>query len=111
MDFLVTLTTMYFASKNFFYACLPCSSTNPFFSLIQAHKHNFLEGECITIAGPSVHVQCIFPFEFNGKVYYDCALDSDGYWCSTKVDSTGTHIGGQGNWGTCGQDCMKGKIY
>ena len=74
-----------------------------------ADKHNYLEGECITIAGPSVDVQCIFPFEFNGRVYYDCALDSDGYWCSTKVDSTGSHIGEQGNWGVCGPTCFNGQ--
>ena len=28
---------------------------------------------------------------------------NDGTWCSTKVDSTGTHI--QGHWGKCNNHC------
>ena len=68
----------------------------------------FKKDECITIGGPSRNATCIFPFEFNGIIYHDCAQDSDGYWCSTKVDSTGTHITGQGNWGICGPNCFNG---
>ena len=26
-------------------------------------------------------------------------------WCSTLVDDTGHHVGGQGKWGNCGPDC------
>ena len=26
-------------------------------------------------------------------------------WCSTLVDNTGKHVGGQGKWGTCGPGC------
>ena len=70
----------------------------------------FEDNGCITSGGASPNSLCIFPFKFGGKTYNECALDSDGYWCSTKVDSNGTHIGGQGNWGTCGQNCMKGKM-
>ena len=37
---------------------------------------------------------------------YDvCALDTDGFWCSTKVDSLGNHVSGGGHWGTCGTEC------
>ena len=46
---------------------------------------------------------------FNGITYNECAHDADGFWCSTKVDSNGNHIGEQGNWGLCGQNCVKGK--
>merc|ERR1712107_551056 len=27
------------------------------------------------------------------------------YWCSTKVDSTGTHVNGEGNYGFCSVEC------
>ncbi len=26
-------------------------------------------------------------------------------WCSTLVDETGHHVGGQGKWGNCGPGC------
>jgi len=26
-------------------------------------------------------------------------------WCSTKVDSQGVHVNGEGNYGFCGADC------
>ena len=26
-------------------------------------------------------------------------------WCSTEVDESGHHIGGQGKWGNCGPNC------
>merc|ERR1711962_1196962 len=26
-------------------------------------------------------------------------------WCSTEVDDTGHHVGGQGKWGNCGPNC------
>ena len=69
------------------------------------------ETECITIDGPKQNSPCIFPFFFNGIKYHKCGHDIDigGYWCSTKVDSSGKHIGGQGNWGICGSLCPKGK--
>ena len=32
--------------------------------------------------------------------------DPDGrYWCSTKIDANGTHIGGKGYWGYCKKGC------
>ena len=63
---------------------------------------------CKTIAGPSINKDCVFPFAFNGMKYNKCAFDSDGFWCSTKVDATGSHISGM--WGICGSDCPKGLI-
>ena len=48
---------------------------------------------------------CIFPFEYDGETFEVCALDESGFWCSTKVDSFGRHIGGEGHWGTCGLEC------
>jgi len=63
--------------------------------------------KCKTIAGPSSNKNCIFPFVFNGTRYNRCAFDSDGFWCSTRVDSTGSHIAGAGNWGICGPNCPK----
>ena len=38
--------------------------------------------------------------------YSECTWDGDssgGAWCSTSVDITGTHVGG--NWGNCGPNC------
>ena len=29
----------------------------------------------------------------------------DESWCSTKVDESGNHIGGRGNWGNCDENC------
>ena len=53
---------------------------------------------------------CIFPFRFEDKIYNGCTwVDNDPWddrpWCSTKVDVNGVHIGGQGNWGVCGNEC------
>ena len=70
-----------------------------------------LSEECKTVGGASPNVDCVFPFAFDNKVHYSCIYDSstDGHpWCSTKVDSKGCHIGGQGNWGICGPNCFKG---
>ena len=60
---------------------------------------------CTTNAGPSSNIPCALPFIFNETVYNKCDLDSDGYWCSTKVDSSGKHVGGEGNWGICSPGC------
>ena len=42
-------------------------------------------------------------------IYILCSKDdSDGItvgWCSTKVDSQGVHVNGEGNYGFCGADC------
>ena len=44
---------------------------------------------------------CLFPFIFNNVTYSSCTWDySNTPWCSTRVDSSGVHIGGAK--GTCG---------
>ena len=65
-------------------------------------------GNCTTNGGPSSNVSCTFPFILSGVTYNECAFDIEGYWCSTKVDYSGVHIGGQGNWGICSQGCPVG---
>ena len=61
-------------------------------------------------SGASAHKPCIFPFRFNGVVYTQCTwvsahLTEHKPWCSTEVDESGHHIGGQGKWGNCGSGC------
>ena len=64
--------------------------------------------DCTTEWGPSSNMKCVFPFIFGKTTYNKCKYDSEyGYWCSTKVDSSGIHIGSQGNWGTCNANCPK----
>jgi hypothetical protein len=64
----------------------------------------------VTNAGASAGKPCIFPFRFNGAIHYKCTWDQahlteEKAWCSTLVDSTGHHVGGQGKWGNCGPGC------
>ena len=47
----------------------------------------------------------MIPFKYNDVTHNTCAHDEDGFWCSTKIDSFGIHVGGEGNWGTCGPNC------
>eukprot|EP00094_Tigriopus_californicus_P008738 TCALIF_08423-PA protein Name:"Protein of unknown function" AED:0.91 eAED:0.91 QI:0/0/0/0.2/1/1/5/0/253 len=65
---------------------------------------------CVTSAGAAPGKPCIFPFEFNGAIHYKCTWDQSQLtdnkpWCSTLVDSTGHHVGGQSKWGNCGSGC------
>ena len=69
-----------------------------------------LEDMCKTVGGPSANQPCIFPFKWSGKTYNSCPVDPDDSnetWCSTKTDSDGNHITGQGLWGQCGPKCKK----
>ena len=69
-----------------------------------------LEDTCKTVGGPSANQPCVFPFKWSGKTYTSCPVDpddSDETWCSTKTDSEGNHITGQGLWGQCGPKCKK----
>ena len=64
--------------------------------------------DCITNSGPSSGKKCIFPFIYRGDTYTKCIRingQSDRSWCSTKVDSNNRHIGGEGNWGYCDDNC------
>ena len=50
------------------------------------------------------HESCIFPFKFNNVTYYSCTWAySNIAWCSTKIDSSGVHVGG--SKGKCGDGC------
>ena len=65
---------------------------------------------CTTDSGAAPNLPCIFPFKFNGAVHTSCIWDmahltEHKAWCSTLVDDTGHHVGGQGKWGNCGPDC------
>ena len=54
--------------------------------------------------------ECVFPFRFRGKTYRGCLPDPEykgETWCSTKVYSNGTHVGGEGKYGLCSSDCPK----
>jgi len=64
---------------------------------------------CVTVGGAKVGAQCVFPFKFGDKIYNGCTFDdADGkYWCSTRTDSNGVHMGGQGLWGHCSPICRK----
>ena len=66
---------------------------------------------CKTVSGADVDNTCIFPFETTDGTYYDCNVDDDGAWCSTKVDKKNIHISGEGNWGICGPHCPFAGMY
>ena len=56
-------------------------------------------GNCMTVAGPSSGIECIFPFIVDGITHIACTTHlnnpEDEPWCSTKVDDNGNHIGEQ----------------
>jgi len=66
---------------------------------------------CLTVSGPDTGSACIFPFTFNSVTYVSCAEWVYGgefqgqKWCSTKVDSSGVHVNGEGKYGICASDC------
>jgi len=52
---------------------------------------------------------CKFPFKFRNKIFASCTTDFDPdnrAWCSTKVDSKGVHISGEGEFGYCPDSCL-----
>ena len=71
--------------------------------------------QCKTVSGPKPNTPCIFPFKYNGNTYNFCPIDpedSTKHWCSTKVDSSGQHVAGSGEYGTCGPDCpVEGNFF
>merc|ERR1712107_558288 len=68
-------------------------------------------GTCSAVSGPATGSACVFPFTYGGVTHQSCAEWIYGgehqgkYWCSTKVDSTGTHVNGEGNYGFCSAEC------
>jgi len=72
------------------------------------NNNNNNYGDCYTTGGPDRNKQCIFPFIHGGVKYHDCTRESHPQgelWCSTRVRSDGTHIAGQGHFGTCSGLC------
>jgi len=72
--------------------------------------------KCTTIGGRDPGKQCKFPFRFDGITYNSCTYAGNGAgetaaWCSTKVDSSGNHVGGQGKWGECPSSCSPQKTF
>jgi len=71
---------------------------------------------CTTNAGPAAGSACVFPFTFSGTTYVSCAEWIYGgehqgdKWCSTKVDSQGVHVNGEGNYGFCPSDCSANTV-
>ena len=61
----------------------------------------------VTVSGPRPNKPCVFPFKFGRKVHWSCTDLSDPgkFWCSTKVDKNGKHIGGASEWGYCHKSC------
>merc|ERR1712119_224100 len=66
---------------------------------------------CLTVSGPDAGSPCVFPFTFNSVTYVTCAewiyggSNQGEKWCSTKVDTSGVHVNGEGNYGFCSSDC------
>ena len=61
----------------------------------------------VTVRGPQPNKTCVFPFEFSRQKHYSCTdlKDPGNFWCSTKVDKDGKHIGGAKEWGYCAEGC------
>ena len=52
---------------------------------------------------------CQFPFKFRNKVFASCTTDFDPDnrpWCSTKIDNSGVHVSGEGEFGYCPDSCL-----
>ena len=65
-------------------------------------------GKCLTVGGGKAGAKCVFPFTLDGITYQGCTRTKhpdDRLWCSTKTDSKGVHMSGQGEWGLCNSDC------
>jgi len=60
--------------------------------------------------------QCVFPFTFYGVTYTGCAEWMYGgqymgkRWCSTRTDSNGEHVDGQGEYGICADSCQNNIV-
>ena len=62
--------------------------------------------------GPQKNRSCVFPFIYQEITFESCTNRSDPdnkFWCSTKVDKDGKHVGNRSEWGFCDRDCEEGK--
>ena len=56
--------------------------------------------------------QCIFPYEYKGKTYYECVKGvfgydfDDNFWCPTVLDPDNQPY----NWGRCGENCPSSNL-
>merc|ERR1712117_285890 len=72
---------------------------------------------CSVSSGPAAGQSCVFPFTYGGTTFSGCAEWVYGgehqgkLWCSTKVDSTGTHVNGEGNYGFCSSTCTAVSLF
>ena len=74
---------------------------------------------CTTVGGADPGKSCVFPFIAGGVTFTECTLagnsdDDPNHWCSTLIDESGNHVGGQGKWGHCAPECLlttSGKRY
>merc|ERR1712013_424556 len=72
---------------------------------------------CTVSSGPAAGQTCVFPFTYGGTTFSGCAEWVYGgehqgkLWCSTKVDSTGTHVNGEGNYGFCSSTCTAVSLF
>ena len=57
-----------------------------------------------TTGGSGESDPCVFPFKYNGKLYYECiTVDKNTPWCATTAD-----YDRDGKWGNCvGIKCFK----
>merc|ERR1712013_835437 len=80
-------------------------------SLSSCQEEQISLPSCTTQSGPYPSQPCVFPFRYNGVTYTSCTEwiyggeNQGSKWCSTKVDSQGVHVNGEGNYGFCGADC------
>merc|ERR1712154_246253 len=70
-----------------------------------------------TTSGPAAGKPCVFPFTFAGTEHTSCAEWEFGgaaqgeFWCSTKVDSEGNHVDGEGEYGFCSPECSPINLF
>merc|ERR1712183_530586 len=76
-----------------------------------------IKRSCTTTSGPAAGKPCVFPFTFAGTEHTSCAEWEFGgvaqgeFWCSTKVDSEGNHMDGEGEYGFCSPKCSPINLF
>ena len=73
-----------------------------------------IPGGCTAIEKRTlVRKNCIFPFNYRGKIFNGCITLNDPdqrLWCSTLVDHNSNHIVGKDAWGHCEQPTCPSDI-
>ena len=58
----------------------------------------------MTNGGARPNTPCVFPFKQTKQTKVGCStFESETPWCSTKVNESGYHVGGE--WGYCSPGC------